>query len=123
MSPPTPSCACSARSWPRLPFAGDEKAPGLGGGDVIRKFYLDPAPLTTDCFLDPKDIHTTYVAQGKCASWFVVEGEEDPSYQPRCWTNRDLTRFNFGYPMYQQMPEWYLETLLRELELYGVANE
>lgn len=32
-------------------------------------------------------LHTVYVPQYRSAAWLVMEGEEDPNYRSRCWTN------------------------------------
>jgi hypothetical protein len=41
-------------------------------------------------YLKASDIHIVHLSQGYSASWLVYEGKEDRSYQPFCWSNKDL---------------------------------
>ncbi len=41
-------------------------------------------------------LHTVYVEQDKEAAWIIREGNEDPNYDNTCYSNSDLTNFNFN---------------------------
>lgn len=40
-------------------------------------------------------LHTVYVEPGQVAAWTIHEGDGDPNYDSTCYSNSDLTQFNF----------------------------
>lgn len=40
--------------------------------------------------LKSQDIHTVYCMPNEVCAWLVYEGQEDPQYQPYCYSNADL---------------------------------
>lgn len=87
--------------WGCYPFAyssslrdGDD-----AGKKVVRRFTRagNPAEILVQptafegCSLAASDIHTLSVLAEAQAAWLVEEGEEDPDYDPRVWSSRDLS--------------------------------
>lgn len=62
-----------------------------------------------------RERHTVFVPKEQEAAWFVMEGREDPLYEPLCYSNVDLEKFDFT-PLYQPMSLEYLESILRSLK-------
>ena len=57
---------------------------------VAKKETLD----TTGLYMKAWELHTIYVQGGCRAAWLVIEGAEDPDYEPLCWSRsetHDLT--------------------------------
>jgi len=64
--------------------------------------------------LDARDCHTIGAKVGSTPAWLVYEGEEAANYQPICYSDDDLTKFNFD-DMYTPMSEWDIHEILRPL--------
>ncbi len=67
-----------------------------GGNDALRG----------QLFLPAKALHTVYVPRGETAAWLVEEGDPDPEYDSTCFSNDDLSRFDFS-GMYEPM-DWHV---------------
>jgi hypothetical protein len=63
--------------------------------------------INTNPALRAEELHTIWVPKGETASWLVIEGQEDPDYDPRCWT---------------QNPKPSLEGLYQPMTQVTVAN-
>jgi hypothetical protein len=74
--------------------------------------YLSNKLLSHPIAMKAKEEHTVYVPEGRSAAWYVQEGDEDATYCNYCWSNTDLTKFDFS-PLYQPMDVAYLKHLLR----------
>ena len=59
-------------------------------------------------YMDATQLHTITVPKNEEAAWLVEEGQEWKDYQPHCYSNKDLTKFDFN-GMYERMDG---ETLL-----------
>lgn len=55
-------------------------------------------------YLPANQLHTIYVPRGERAGWFVFEGKEDPNYDSVCYSNTDLSKFEFD-DYYKPMTE------------------
>lgn len=57
--------------------------------------------------MNASTIHTVKVDEGQVAAWFVYEGMEDTNYEPYCWANKDLSKFDTTglYQKFQSMEE------------------
>jgi hypothetical protein len=78
------------------------------------------APMSIRTAMPAQAIHTIYVPKGERAAWFVFEGKEDREYQPMCWSNDDLEKFDFD-TINQPMSVPYLETLLDSIPELGAT--
>jgi hypothetical protein len=74
--------------------------------DCIRSERLDSNPK-----LRAHEPHTIYAPCARSA-WLVFEGEEDPTYQPRCWTNDPAPDLS---GLYQPMDSERVGRLLAEV--------
>lgn len=66
--------------------------------------------------MNAKKMHTVYVPRDKASAWFVHEGKEDPSYNSMCYSNSDLTKFDFE-PLYKPMSVDRFKLLLETLRV------
>lgn len=62
------------------------------------------------------DLHTVNVETGQRAAWFVYEGQENPDYQPICYSNAALDEMDFGH-LYQPIGASEVESNLVACEL------
>ena len=46
--------------------------------------------------LKANEHHTVFVEKGKKTSWIIQESKEDPNYDNTCYSNNDLTKFDFS---------------------------
>jgi hypothetical protein len=60
--------------------------------------------------------HTVYVRRDEEASWFVLEGAEDPEYHGICWSDDDLTKFDFSL-YYKPMTVLQVVSALHQLNV------
>ncbi len=60
------------------------------------------------CAMKASEYHTVYVESGMEAAWIIHEGIRDPNYDSMCFSNNDLTKFNFR--------DHYLPITLKEVE-------
>ena len=67
-----------------------------------------------DFRMQAKDLHTVWVAPGEEAAWLVEESNEDAEYQSVCYSNDDLTNFDFS-PLYKPMTEGKLDEIISRL--------
>lgn len=85
-------------------FVAASELPSLHGKLVGEQIYNTLA-------LPAQQLHTIHVSQGYSAAWFVHEGKEDPNYSGLCYSNDDLTKFDFR-PYYRPMSVSQLRDLL-----------
>lgn len=84
-------------------------ASGIGGGqpslvpcDFFAEFETHIASaVQTETYLAARQLHTVSVPRGSQAAWLVIEGEEDPSYEPLCYS-RSPEKFDPA-PLYKPM--------------------
>lgn len=77
-----------------------------------RYFTLEEEILSHPIKMAAYEEHTVYVTKGYAAAWYVQEGAENPHYDSTCWSNADLTKFDFS-EYYKPMSVEYLRWLLR----------
>jgi len=77
---------------------------------VDRVYAYNPSRI----HLDASELHTVFVNLHETAAWVVYEGKEDSEYQPICYSNTDLTKFDDS-GMYQLMTHDYLMRLLKRI--------
>jgi len=73
-------------------------------------------PIENEADLPSWRMHSVYVPGNEEAAWFVYEGVEDTEYEPYCWSNADLTKFDFS-GLYQPMDVEYLKGLLKKFNV------
>jgi hypothetical protein len=66
--------------------------------------------------LPAAQVHSVCVLRGKLAAWWVYEGAEDPNYNGTCWSDDDLSNFDFA-PLYKPMSVDYLKGVLNMIGL------
>lgn len=49
----------------------------------------------TAVHMNANELHTVYVEKGQEAAWFILEGAEDENYDSLCYSDDDLTKFQF----------------------------
>lgn len=49
----------------------------------------------TAIHMNTDELHTVYVEKGQEAAWFILEGKEDENYDSLCYSDDDLTKFEF----------------------------
>lgn len=80
-------------------------------------YWIEPTSLDHESptlELRAADRHSVWVRKGGQAAWLVYEGAEDANFQPLCYSNQDLTRFDFKN-LYEPMDErWVVNTLQDE---------
>lgn len=87
-----------------------------GGGSFVRTgdvrvFCLAASRLTVPVCLASYDVHTVSVESGQVAAWLVVEGAEDPTYDKKAWSPRDLSTWA-PKGLYQPMTlAWFISRL------------
>jgi hypothetical protein len=67
-----------------------------------RLFEIVETQLTKPLAMRAKERHSMWVPIRTKAAWLVEEGGEDPNYVADCWSNADLTKFDFT-GMYRPM--------------------
>lgn len=63
-----------------------------------------------------KDIHTVFCSKGTINAWLVYEGKEDETYNPICYTKKDLNNES-SEGLYIPMNENQIRTLLKKVKL------
>ena len=84
-----------------------------GGGkfiptDMEREMSLDPTTLRKPLELFAYEYHTVTVTQGARSAWMVLERQEDPHYDPTCWSTQDLSQWS-PKDLYQPMTSEFLK--------------
>jgi hypothetical protein len=75
------------------------------------------SPLDGFKFLPARDLHTIAAPKGEVAAWLVYEKEEDPNYEPICYSdNNYLEHINFD-ELYRPIEFDYIMELLRTCDL------
>lgn len=59
-------------------------------------------------------LHTVCAVRGQLTAWAVYEEKEDKNYQPVCYSNQDLTKFDDSL-LYKKMDKEYLFNVLRKV--------
>ena len=77
---------------------------------------LTETPLKRRMTLPAIQVHSVLVPRGKTAAWWVYEGAEDPNYDGMCWSDDDLSNFDFA-PLYKPMSVDYLKGVLNMIGL------
>ena len=89
-----------------------------GGGKFVptgndQEMSLSPTTLRKPLELLAYEYHTVTVAPGARSAWMVLERQEDPLYNPTCWSTQDLSQWTPN-GLYQPMtPEFLKENFLR----------
>lgn len=78
---------------------------------------LEAFPLEEPWMMAAKELHTWFVPKGEEAAWMVHEWREDPTYDPTCWSNADLTKFDQS-KFYLPMDIEYLKGLLDKMKVH-----
>lgn len=67
--------------------------------------------------LQAYQLHTIFVPVNTDAAWLVIEGEEDPAYEPLFWSNADQISFDGLYePMAREQVAKLLGTVVDKVE-------
>ena len=72
----------------------------------VEQYYLRDEGILHDAW----SMHSIYVDKDESAAWLVIEGAEDPNYEPLCWTN--AANVDFGPELYQPMEQSFVVELL-----------
>lgn len=86
------------------------------GSEDMTNVRLGREILQRPILMAAREIHTVYVPHGSTAAWYVREGDEDPSFSGLCWSDDDLTQFDFA-PLYKPMSVDYLTGVLKMLKV------
>lgn len=87
---------------------------GDEGEDILVR--LKETQLKRTMNLPAAQVHSIVVLRGKTAAWWVYEGTEDPNYNGMCWSDDDLSNFDFA-PLYKPMSVDYLKGVLNMIGL------
>jgi len=77
--------------------------------DVIDEAYVFAGE---NMILKANELHTVHIKKGKEAAWLVYEGKDDPDYNPACYSNDDLTKFDTSN-LYKKESEEYWKNILK----------
>jgi hypothetical protein len=92
---------------------------GKGGFESTgetKRYALLSEKVRKPIHMKASEQHTVYVPSYADAAWYVFEGAEDPNYDSTCWSDRDLSRFDFS-GLYQSMGTTYLRELLNKMKI------
>lgn len=81
-----------------------------GKGEFVRRpnqdiWCSEVTYLTRAHCLNARDLHTVFVPKHERAAWLILEGERDAAYDPTCYSNDDLTKFDFSALYKPMTPE------------------
>ena len=77
---------------------------------------IDILPAGSEVYLSARDIHTVAAPSDRITAWLVLEGLEDRSYEPRCWSNDALDSADFS-DLYKRPSEQEVVEVLKLAEL------
>jgi hypothetical protein len=90
----------------------DSKAAMQPTGERAHAHRISREALFENPRLRAEELHTIYIGTGQEAAWLVIEGAEDPAYEPVCWTNETLPRLE---GLYQPLEGERLVSMLRRI--------
>jgi hypothetical protein len=86
---------------------------------------MRPLPITVGqykldqpTYMQADRMHSVFVPKGQTAAWFIWEGEENAKHNPICYSDTDLTDFDFS----QLDLPMTADRLREDLEIIGVKG-
>lgn len=87
-----------------------------------RGFKLVKSLIDRPVSMKAREIHTIYVPKDEGAAWFVLEGAENPRYNPIAYSNHNLEGLDFS-GMYQSMTAAEVEPIIHKLRAFAPQIE